>query len=173
QAKHWTPQRVLRDRPRPPSTVRPFLQRLAQRLSRSAYRAACSFAALRADTAHLNDDAPRMKASHTAGLANGLERGRCVHLGHALAIFANKGDDLRRAFVIGHAGKKRVAAFEPVNEPGSLQHIQNAIDRNWREALSILGQALDQIVGAHGLMAGCDLPENPLAKRRPFDAPFE
>lgn len=129
--------------------------------------------AFRANPANLDDCVLHMKTARLGRSANGTERVRRVDFGYALAIFAKKGDRLRHRRMIGHTGKKGVAAFEAVNEASALQHLQNAIDRNRSQTLTLFCEAIDQIVSAYGLMACCDMAKDLLAEGRPFDAQVE
>ena len=115
----------------------------------------------------------RAKTARLCGQADGAKRIRRIGLDDALAALADKRDRLRYAPMLGHTGKKSVAAFEPVNEPRALEHIQDAVHGDGREALSFLGKALNQIVGADGLMALRNMAEDLLPKRRPLDPKFK
>ena len=123
----------------------------------------------RADAADLDHDVLRAKTARLCGQADGAKRIRRIGLDDAFAALADQRDRVWRARMLGHTGKKSVSAFEPVNEARALEHIQDAIDGDGREALSFLGEALDQIVRADGLMALRNMSEDLLPKRLPLD----
>ncbi len=118
----------------------------------------------------------RAASVKTSGLSRRADSPECfwsLDLGHPLAIPADKGDGLLSMLVPGHAGEKRVPALQAMNEAGTLQHVQDAVNRNWSEALAFFREAFDQIVSADGLMVRRDMPEDLLAESCPFDALFE
>ena len=125
--------------------------------------------AFSANTADLDHDTACSKTAGPSGGTDSVEGIWRIGFADALASFTNKRDGLRSCRMFGHAGEKSVSAFEPMNKARALEHLQNAIDGDRREALSILGKALDQIVGAHRLVASRNMAEHLLAKRRPLD----
>lgn len=109
------------------------------------------------------------KTAFPSGKLDCAERIRCVSFGDALAALTNKGDRLRARRVLRHAGEKRVAAFKAVHKARALQHVENAIDGDWRKASTVFCETVDQIVGADGLMTPGDMAEHLLTQRRPLD----
>ena len=125
--------------------------------------------AFSANTADLDHDIACSKTAGPSGRADGVESIWRIGFADALAPLTNKRDGLRSGRMLGHAGEKSVSAFEPMNKARALEHLQNAIDGDRREAFSVLCKALDQIVGADRLMASRNMAEHLLAKRRPLD----
>ena len=122
-----------------------------------------------ANTANLDHDIARSKTAGPGGRSDSVEGIRRIGFADALAPLTNKRDGLRSGRMLGHAGEKSVSAFEPMDKARALEHLQNAIDGDRREALSVLCKALDQIVGADRLVASRNMAEHLLAKRRPLD----
>ena len=122
-----------------------------------------------ANAADLDHDIACSKTAGPSGRADSVEGIWRISFADALAPFTDKRDGLRSGRMLGHAGEKSVSAFEPMNKAGALEHLQNAIDGDRREALSVLCKALDQIVGADRLVASRNMAEHLLAKRRPLD----
>ena len=125
--------------------------------------------AFSANTADLDHDTACSKTADPNGRADSVEGIRRIGFADTLAPFTNKRDGLRSCRMFGHAGEKSVSAFEPMNKARALEHLQNAIDGDRREAFSVLCKALDQIVGADRLVASRNMAKHLLAKRRPFD----
>jgi len=125
--------------------------------------------AFSADAADLDHDAACSKTAGPSGRADSVEGIWRIGFADALAPFTHKRDGLRPGRMLGHAGEKSVSAFEPMNKARALEHLQNAIDGDRREAFSVLCEALDQIVGADRLVASRNVAEHLLAKRRPLD----
>ena len=125
--------------------------------------------AFSASTADLDHDVACSKTAGPSRRVYSMEGVWRIDFADALAPLANKRDGLRSGRMLGHAGKKSVSAFEPMNKARALEHLQNAIDGHRREAFSVLCKALDQIVGADRLMASRNMAEHLLAKRRPLD----
>lgn len=122
-----------------------------------------------ANAADLDHDISCSKTAGPSGCADSVEGIWRIGFADALAPFTDKRDGLRSGRMLGHAGEKSVSAFEPMNKARALEHLQNAIDGDRREALSILCKALNQIVGADRLVASRNMAEHLLAKRRPLD----
>ena len=125
--------------------------------------------AFSANTADLDHDTACSKTAGPNCRSDSVEGIWRIGFADALAPFTNKHDGLRSGRMFGHAGEKSVSAFEPMNKARALEHLQNAINGDRREALPILCKALDQIVGADRLVASRNMAEHLLAKRRPLD----
>ena len=64
------------------------------------------------------------------------------------------------------AGDEGVAAFDAMHQPLLAQEIERAIDGDRRRPRALLGQPVDQLIGAERRMAGQQRFQHPAADRR-------
>jgi hypothetical protein len=83
------------------------------------------------------------------------------------AIIAQHHDRRFSRIVIGVAGKKGVAAFQPVDQPGRHQYIDDAVYGNGGQLRPArCGYTLDKVVGANRAMIAENFAEDAFPQRR-------
>jgi hypothetical protein len=115
---------------------------------------------LRACAAYFYNHAAGMKMISLGCMADSPNRIRSIDLHNSFTVVADELDHLRHELVVRHAGEKSVAAFKAMNETGCLKHIQDSINGNRRQPLAFLGEAVDQFVSAHRLVACRNVAED-------------
>src|SRR6185437_14355176 len=122
--------------------------------------------AVGADAGNLDDRCLRREAGRARGAADGLGHRRRRRFADRAAFLADEEHHGIAAGVIVHAGDEGVAALDAVHEALLAQEVERAVDRDRRRPAAVVGEAVDQVVGAERLVTGEQRLQHRPADRR-------